>query len=269
MDYGLFASYPGDDVKNTKKRLFDSNKEFLKLYKVGFYSYTIPTNSPSHEISIPHNLGYIPVHWSIIIDESKEVGEFNRQSFNKWWNFGGLGSWFHDWNVSADENNLYFTFRQQQGEAPGDSPPDLTGNVFKFKYYIFYNKLAEGEGDFTMFKVGTFTASAGAGAGSTSVTGVGFKPKLLRFTWLITDSATDANMGIGTTDGTTQFATAIGADVTGGNSARNSETDACILGISSAGAIAIEGAFTSFDTDGFTIAFNPGNSYTIGYEAYG
>lgn len=113
------------------------------------------------------------------------------------------------------------------------------------------------------FKVGNF--SAGASNGNFSVTGVGFKPKMVEFEWVSSSSNGLIGSGGMDEDGN-QWARSTYVQ---GN-AQNTEaaTNRCFITTGSTG-INRAAEFVSMDTDGFTINFLQSVSNTdIGYKAY-
>lgn len=102
------------------------------------------------------------------------------------------------------------------------------------------------------FKIGTFTISA---TGSKVVTGVGFKPGYVEFAYLPASSGSNTAMGRGAMDSAGNQWCWIGAIDDGVGASQNSATDGCIgLPASfTAGTFNTKAAFTSMDSDGFTI----------------
>lgn len=101
-----------------------------------------------------------------------------------------------------------------------------------------------------VIKGGTFTVTA---TGAKAITGVGFTPKAIMFTWLPGSGFGIAfNFGYGFTDGTTQWAFAANSQE-GGDHSGGSVTNKCILATIGNQAVSVNGSLTSFDADGFTL----------------
>lgn len=107
------------------------------------------------------------------------------------------------------------------------------------------------------FKYLQFTLNAGTGA--QAITGVGFRPRALRITAVLT-STTQAFTSVGTHDGTS--GTVITSSVDG--SGRRGGGNTGIINIrDSAGAAVAVANMTSYDIDGFTINVTTGNSSVV------
>ncbi len=104
--------------------------------------------------------------------------------------------------------------------------------------------------------------------GNESVTGLGFQPKALIFFGFARQEGSggaDFISCVGFTDGTSQFVKRAWRDdsssATAGIWGTNSQTDACIfLYTNNAGPIVLEGAYVSFDADGFTLNWSTTDS---------
>lgn len=130
--------------------------------------------------------------------------------------------------------------------------------------------------DFASFlrpAIGTINPTA---TGNLSVTGLGFKPRLVRFD-LLTDrglgaNATDAVEGFGYASATTKFTKS--THNTTSNSYAYSSTSHCISGLHfNSTTPELLGDLVSFDDDGFTLNFSAasgggGSGYIVGYTAY-
>lgn len=115
------------------------------------------------------------------------------------------------------------------------------------------------------FKVGNFTLNSATG--HQAITGVGFTPKLVRFTWLPSNLGTIDSTGYGVMDAAgNQFATSSNNNSTNANN-QVSATDHCIIICSNSGGTAASATFVSMDSDGFTINVDVAGTNTIGYEA--
>ena len=114
------------------------------------------------------------------------------------------------------------------------------------------------------YKVGTFTSSASTG--NQPVSGVGFKPRLVFFSPLITASAS-AYSGNGCMDSAgNQWAYATNVTISTSHSSTIKYTTFCIL-INIAGSAAAFANYVSMDDDGFTVNWQGAAANTIGYIA--
>lgn len=118
------------------------------------------------------------------------------------------------------------------------------------------------------FKLGVIPASTFGTLGNKSITGVGFKPKLVKFTILPTPGIEDASLGFGAMSDDFQYYTYMSVNPPG--RARNSGTTAAIVfhNSSAAGPLLVA-RYVSMDTDGFTFSVTTANSsFSVAYEAY-
>lgn len=107
------------------------------------------------------------------------------------------------------------------------------------------------------FRYRQFTLNAGAGA--QSVTGIGFRPRALRITAVLT-STTQAYTSVGVHDGTSGTTIFSSVDGTG----RRGGGDTGVINIKdSAGAAVAVANMQSYDIDGFTINVTTGNSSVV------
>jgi parallel beta-helix repeat protein len=107
------------------------------------------------------------------------------------------------------------------------------------------------------FRYIQFTLNAGAGA--QSITGVGFRPRALRITAVLT-STTQAFTSVGTHDGTSGTVIYSSVDASG----RRGGGDTGVINIKdSAGTALAVANMTSYDIDGFTINVVTGNSSVV------
>lgn len=116
---------------------------------------------------------------------------------------------------------------------------------------------------FRRSKGGSFTQAA---ISSKTVTGVGFKPKLLLTMTQQATSATVGSMGIGFASQSGSGLATIRADGTNGDR-RGSTTYCC--GDNGGGALVGTATLTSFDADGFTLNFDNATSVTVYWVAIG
>lgn len=113
------------------------------------------------------------------------------------------------------------------------------------------------------FKIGTIPGSTFSTTGNKSITGVGFKPKLVRFTLMPTSSSTVMNMAHGAMTSTNQFYSAFLTN------ARMSGTDAAFGWLGSTTSLSLKFAYVSMDSDGFTInVSSAASAFDVSYEAY-
>lgn len=106
--------------------------------------------------------------------------------------------------------------------------------------------------------------------GNFSVTGVGFTPKLVRFTAMLSASTSASNYGVGAMTSSAQYVASIAPD--GSSGSRNSSTSACIGVLNQASSTwNTLGSYVSMDSDGFTINFSTasGSSPSFSWEAWG
>jgi parallel beta-helix repeat protein len=107
------------------------------------------------------------------------------------------------------------------------------------------------------FKYVQFTLNAGAGA--QAITGVGFRPRALRITAVLT-STTQAFTSVGTHDGTSGTVIYSSVDASG----RRGGGDTGVINIKDgAGATVANANMSSYDIDGFTINVVTGNSSVV------
>lgn len=125
------------------------------------------------------------------------------------------------------------------------------------------------------FKVGSFTSNGSTG--NRSITGVGFKPKLVKFQVVVTAGvASQAMINNGVMDESGgQWSAAFAARGSPLNTITNApSTSSCLrnYGVSAGGvgAVDVMASYVSMDSDGFTINFSATSAgYTILWEAYG
>ncbi|MCT2076065.1 hypothetical protein [Dietzia cinnamea] len=116
-------------------------------------------------------------------------------------------------------------------------------------------------------KTGVIEASAFQTLGDKKITGVGFKPRIVKFTLLPEYSNAAFNFAIGSMTDLDQF-TATGASSTSGH-ARSSSTTAAFIFVSSSGDTTLRFERVSLDSDGFTVKVVTASSlFKVAYEAY-
>lgn len=118
------------------------------------------------------------------------------------------------------------------------------------------------------FYIGVIPATTFGTTGNKSITGLGFKPKLVRFTALAALAADNANSGSGAMTPTSQYWTSEASNTSGAH-VRNSGTDAAIAYLSSGSTIPLmKSSYVSMDSDGFTINVTAASAaFAIAYEA--
>ena len=119
------------------------------------------------------------------------------------------------------------------------------------------------------FFIGTIAGATLGTTGNKVITGVGFIPKLVRFTVTPTASTAITLVGIGSMTTTSQYYLACTSQSTPTGS-RNSSTSACIGWLTSGVSTpALLASYVSMDADGFTINVGTANgAFDIAYEAY-
>ncbi len=117
------------------------------------------------------------------------------------------------------------------------------------------------------FNVGVISAAVLGTTGDKAITGVGFKPKLVRFTVMGTASTAAIITGVGAMTSTSQF---YAASIYSGVYGRNSSTSACIGWVTGGSSTPyLLASYVSMDDDGFTINVGTANNaFSVAYEAY-
>lgn len=117
------------------------------------------------------------------------------------------------------------------------------------------------------FATGVVAAAALGSIGNKSITGVGFTPKLVRFTVLPTGTGA-VQFGVGAMTTTSQYYSAVGAD-SGSGRTRLSGTDGVIAWGTTGATPDMKASYVSMDADGFTINVSVAqSSFAIAWEAY-
>lgn len=122
---------------------------------------------------------------------------------------------------------------------------------------------------FKQVKVGTFTITAD---GTKTVTGVGFKPKLVQFYQLsTTGTATGVNSSsYGVMDNSGNQFVKSGISVESGDSSQTNSTSLCIKAANVNGGTKADAAYLSMNSDGFSLTVtNYSETHTFGYIAFG
>lgn len=118
------------------------------------------------------------------------------------------------------------------------------------------------------FAIGTVSTGVLGSTGNSAITGLGFQPKLVRFTSLMPAGTVSGQLSVGAMTASAQFLAAVGDS--SATSSRNSRTDACIgylgAGLSTWNLVA---SYVSMDSDGFTINVSTASSsLPFAFEAY-
>lgn len=119
------------------------------------------------------------------------------------------------------------------------------------------------------FKIGTISGSTLGTTGNKNITGVGFTPKLVRFTVLGTSSTSVAFASTGAMTSSNQYYAATASS--SGGYARVSSTSACIAVVTAGSTtLNLSAAYVSMNADGFTINVTAAfGTFDVAYEAYG
>jgi hypothetical protein len=118
------------------------------------------------------------------------------------------------------------------------------------------------------FKIGVISAATLGTTGNKAITGVGFKPKLVRFTMLQTTGTVNVIYGNGSMTSASQYTASSCADASGRS--RYSSTSNCISGVGATTSTPfILANYVSMNSDGFTINVSTAsNAFDWAYEAY-
>lgn len=117
------------------------------------------------------------------------------------------------------------------------------------------------------FFVGQISAATFGSTGNKAITGVGFTPKLVKFTYMATGTGA-SNTAYGAMTTTSQYY-ATTANDSGSGRGRGAGTDACIGATSSSATLYLKAAYVSMDVDGFTFNVSiADSSFAWAYEAY-
>lgn len=119
------------------------------------------------------------------------------------------------------------------------------------------------------FKIGFIPASTFTSTGNKTISGVGFKPKLVRFTYLVdADTLVRSSMGAMDASGA-QYAVTLQNNGESVEYSRFSK-NRCIYAMNASGAgTLISASYVSMNDDGFTInVMDANSSYEVAYEAF-
>lgn len=119
-------------------------------------------------------------------------------------------------------------------------------------------------------KIGSIASSTFSSTGNKAITGLGFTPKLVRFTPMYSTTTGFVVQGYGSMTSTDQYSLYT-TYVVSSSAARYSTTSFCITVCSSGtNTVVQQAAYVSMDADGFTInVTTAGAVFNIQYEAYG
>ena len=119
------------------------------------------------------------------------------------------------------------------------------------------------------FKIGLLTGTQISTTGNKAITGIGFTPKLVRFTALPGSSSSNAASGTGAMTTSTQYTTSFSLNNTNQKS-RHSSNSQCMSYMDATSITpVILGAYVSMDADGFTYNISTGvPGVDFEYEAY-
>lgn len=120
------------------------------------------------------------------------------------------------------------------------------------------------------FYIGNIPGATLGSTGNKAITGVGFTPKLVRFTVIVTNSSGASIMGFGAMTPSAQFYKTIGTDGTVTN--RVASTTDCIgwvTGTTNTTTPSLKCQYVSMDADGFTINVSIAiATFSVSFEAY-
>lgn len=120
------------------------------------------------------------------------------------------------------------------------------------------------------FYIGTISGATLGTTGNKAITGVGFTPKMVRFSSLPTSSTGATNTALGAMTASSQYVVLNATDTSTGRG-RYSSTSYCI-GLVGPGSSTpfLLASYVSMDADGFTINVATASSaFDIAYECYG
>ena len=118
------------------------------------------------------------------------------------------------------------------------------------------------------FKIGIIPAATMNSTGNKSITGVGFKPKLVRFTALIGGGSTVVASWGAMDENGNQYAFATAGIPSPVAMYRLGVDNFCILNLNTSGTTLLGAKYISMDADGFTINVTNAGSTNVAYEAY-
>ena len=118
------------------------------------------------------------------------------------------------------------------------------------------------------FFIGEISGATLGSTGNKAITGVGFTPKLVRFTIRVSGTSSSAFiLSFGAMTATSQFYTSGAGD--GTNAFRAGLISACIGWSTAGGTLSLLASYVSMDADGFTINVSTaGTTFAVAYEAY-
>lgn len=118
-------------------------------------------------------------------------------------------------------------------------------------------------------KVGVIPGSTFATTGNKAITGLGFKPKLVRFTGVGSDNAATSSKSFGAMDSSGNQFMVLEYVTNAPAAGRRSATNYCVGYMSTTSGYGLAAGFVSMDEDGFTLnCVLAGTAYDFYYEAY-
>ena len=119
-------------------------------------------------------------------------------------------------------------------------------------------------------KVGIIPSSTFSTSGIKTISGLGFRPRLVKFTMLFTGTTGENRVAFGAMDETGSQYLVINADAGGSNLSGNQSQVACIgWGLAASTSFAMVAAYSSMNADGFSInVTNANGAFAAAYEAY-
>lgn len=121
------------------------------------------------------------------------------------------------------------------------------------------------------FKTGVIASTTFSTTGNKAITGLGFKPKMVRFTILPSASTTSVVYGSGVMDEAGNTSWVFTSSTTNAFARESGSTGSVVIVIRTSGTNTplVTANYTSMDADGFTInVTTPGNVYPVAWEAY-
>lgn len=136
INYGLMVSKPGHSIYEGRRyQMVNTAYPPLKLFASGSEQITKEIDSGGFTITIPHNLGYVPI---VYVDGEyfDTPGEAVVHRFSDWrrWIYQGLQV-ADLYKYYADEDNLYIILNASY-------LTDAYEFTLKYTYHIFYDEAA-------------------------------------------------------------------------------------------------------------------------------
>ena len=137
-DYGIKITKAGAGISSTNDRdyIFWSKYSLMKVFAVGTYSYTFPSDLTEVNIDITHNEGERKVFWLSISGPSAQD-----KTSGTWLDYvrNGGDKALRAWYGSGYNNKLNIHYIESNITGNGYDP---TGELWEFKYYIFKETLS-------------------------------------------------------------------------------------------------------------------------------